>query len=99
MRQKWLPNYCEPIPYESAGGNCTVEFADTPGGFLTNWRITTQSGEVRTGFCEEAGKKVFDAEPNAPFDDLTYAPQAADLHDCRAIKATWPRWEEMGQAS
>ena len=85
-------NYCKPIPYDAAE-NCTVEFADTPGGFLTNWRINWKDGQVKTGFCEDGAAKVFYCEPEADLGDLNYRLVPGNLNDCRALKATWPIWE------
>src|SRR5687767_6935158 len=81
-------DYCKPIPYEG----CTVESADTPGLSLTCWRIKSEDGDVRTDFCEEGATKVFyDGPEPGDFDGI----MAADLDDCRALKATWPNWEAM----
>lgn len=86
-----LVNYCKPIPFEDCQ-TCTVEFADTPGTLLTCWRIRSEDGQVRTGFCEEGATKVFyDGPVPGDFDGI----KAADLKDCRALKATWPTWEAM----
>jgi hypothetical protein len=83
--------YCKPIPYEGCQ-TCTVEFADTEGQFLTCWRIVSEDCQVRTGFCEEGAKNAFyDGPDPGDFDGI----RAADLNDCRAIKATWPSWEAI----
>lgn len=86
--------YCKPIRYDAL----TVEFADSPGGFLTEWRIRSEDGRVRTGFCEDGAAKVFYCEPDADLGDLDYHLEAADLSDCRALKATWPTWEAARDA-
>jgi hypothetical protein len=86
-----LKDYCKPIPYEGCQ-TCTVEFTDTPGGVFTAWRIKSEDGQVRTGLCEEgANAGVYYKDPEYGDYDL----KAADLNDCRAIKATWPSWEAM----
>jgi len=87
-------NYCKPIRYDG-GQTCAVEFADTPGGIITSWRIKSEDGRIRTGICEDGAVCVSYCEPEADFSDLDNVLKPADIYDCRALKATWPTWEAM----
>lgn len=85
-------NYCKPIPYEGCQ-SCTVEFAETPGGGFTAWRIKAEGGHVRTGLCDEEGER-----PGVYYKDPVYSDydlKSASIDDYRAIKATWPSWEAI----
>ena len=95
MRNAYGFPFCKPIPYEGTEA-CTVEFANTPGGLIATWIIKFDDGRVRTGICEPGGAKTFYSEPGDPLEDLdddVLTP--CNIHDSRALKATWPLWESM----
>src|SRR5687767_8351587 len=83
--------YCKPIRYEGCQ-NCTVEFADTPGRAFTSWRLRSDEGPVRTGFCDEGAVRSF---YNGPIPGDLDGIRPVSINDCRALRATWPTWEAI----
>jgi hypothetical protein len=93
--------YCKPIPYDGCQ-HCTVEFAETRGGFLFSWRITSETdhgqAETRVGICEWGAKAIFYYDYLATRDTLDHDFQEAERDDCTAIAATWPTWQATLEA-
>jgi hypothetical protein len=87
-RRKQVKNWCPPIAFEGAPP-CTVEFAETAGGNLYEWRTKYDDGRVFTGICGEEGIPTL-IETDPGFDTA-----AARLEDSRAVKATWPVWDKI----
>jgi hypothetical protein len=93
--------YCDPIPC-NGDRPCTVEFAETRGGFLYSWRITSEDdhpkGKTRVGTCEWSARATFyyDHEATRYTDEDDFV--EADREDRAAIVAAWPTWESILKA-